>query len=67
MHLEWWGPLTYQDLAKDTLPQLLGTDVRVIPAPCVGRCEQAPAVQVGQRAEAKATLDTVVACAAELS
>ena len=31
------------------LPALLGrTDVRVIPAPCVGRCEQAPAVQVGQ-------------------
>jgi NADH:ubiquinone oxidoreductase subunit F (NADH-binding)/NADH:ubiquinone oxidoreductase subunit E len=45
------------------LPALLGSEVRVIPAPCVGRCEQAPAVQVGQRAVAKATLDAVVACA----
>jgi NADH:ubiquinone oxidoreductase subunit F (NADH-binding)/NADH:ubiquinone oxidoreductase subunit E len=33
-------------LAK--LPALLGTAVRVIPAPCIGRCEQAPAVVVGQ-------------------
>jgi formate dehydrogenase beta subunit len=49
-------------LAK--LPALLGQAVRVIPAPCVGRCEQAPAVQVGQRAVAKATLNAVVACAA---
>ena len=48
----------------DRLPALLGTEVRVIPAPCVGRCEQAPAVQVGQRAVAKATLEAVVACAA---
>ena len=49
-------------LAK--LPALLGQAVRVIPAPCVGRCEQAPAVQVGQRAVAKATLNEVVAAAA---
>ncbi len=33
----------------------LGGDVQVIPAPCLGRCEQAPAAQVGQKA---------VACAA---
>lgn len=33
----------------------LGTDVQVIPAPCLGRCEQAPAVQVGQKAVAHAT------------
>jgi len=31
------------------LPALLGPLVRVIPAPCLGRCEQAPAVLVGQR------------------
>lgn len=30
------------------LPALLGTNVRVIPAPCVGRCEQAPVAVVGQ-------------------
>ena len=44
----------------DKLPALLGTGVRVIPAPCVGRCEQAPAVQVGQRAVAKATPEAVL-------
>ncbi len=30
------------------LPALLGTDVRVVAAPCVGRCEQAPVAVVGQ-------------------
>lgn len=45
------------------LPALLGNGVRVIPAPCVGRCEQAPAVQVGQRAVARATPESVRACA----
>ena len=30
------------------LPALLGSDVRVIAAPCIGRCEQAPAAVVGQ-------------------
>ncbi len=34
-------------LAK--LPDLLQADVRVIAAPCVGRCEQAPVVVVGQK------------------
>ncbi len=33
----------------------LGGDVQVIPAPCLGRCEQAPAAQVGQKAVACAT------------
>jgi len=42
------------------LPALLGPDVRVIPAPCIGRCEQAPAVAVGQRALAQATAPAVV-------
>lgn len=32
------------------LPELLGSQVRVIAAPCIGRCEQAPAVLVGQQA-----------------
>ncbi len=44
--------------AKDLLarlPALLGKDVRVIPAPCIGRCEQAPAVCVGQNVVAPAS------------
>ena len=36
-----------QDLLA-RLPGLLGREVRVIPAPCVGRCEQAPVVVVLQ-------------------
>jgi formate dehydrogenase len=30
------------------LPALLGTGVRMLEAPCIGRCEQAPAALVGQ-------------------
>ena len=37
------------------LPALLGADVRVIAAPCIGRCEEAPAALVGQFAIAYAT------------
>jgi formate dehydrogenase beta subunit len=33
----------------ERLPELLGRDVRVIPAPCVGRCEQAPVAVVHQK------------------
>jgi NADH:ubiquinone oxidoreductase subunit F (NADH-binding)/NADH:ubiquinone oxidoreductase subunit E len=43
------------------LPAILGTKVRVIPAPCVGRCEQAPVVVVGQNALGSATESTVKA------
>jgi formate dehydrogenase len=32
----------------DALPALLGRDVRVVPAPCVGRCDTAPVAVVGQ-------------------
>jgi len=32
----------------EKLPAMLGQGVRVLPAPCIGRCEQAPAVTVGQ-------------------
>src|SRR3954453_11413924 len=42
----------------------LGKDVRVIPAPCVGRCEVAPCVVVGQNAVANATVDSVAAAVA---
>ena len=45
-----------QDLLA-RLPALLGPAVRVIPAPCIGRCEQAPAALVGQHAVPRATLE----------
>ena len=43
------------------LPALLGKDVRVIAAPCIGRCEQAPAVAVGQNPVPNANCEQVVA------
>ena len=47
------------------LPALLGADVQVIAAPCVGRCEQAPVAVVHQcpvpRADAAAVVDAVAA------
>jgi formate dehydrogenase len=46
---------------RQRLPALLGREVRVIPAPCVGRCEQAPVAVVHQRPVAQATPDTVQA------
>ncbi|HQD16772.1 MAG TPA: NAD(P)H-dependent oxidoreductase subunit E, partial [Ottowia sp.] len=42
------------------LPALLGTAVQVIEAPCIGRCEQAPAVLAGQQAVPQATPAAVV-------
>jgi NADH:ubiquinone oxidoreductase subunit F (NADH-binding)/NADH:ubiquinone oxidoreductase subunit E len=45
------------------LPALLGREVRVIAAPCVGRCEQAPAVVVGQNPIAPASVQSVAAAA----
>jgi len=44
-------------LAK--LPSLLGAAVRVVAAPCVGRCEQAPVAVVHHNAVPHATLDSV--------
>jgi len=50
-----------QDLLA-RLPALLGSqDVRVVAAPCIGRCEQAPAVAVHQQAVPFATPQAVVA------
>ena len=43
----------------EKLKSTLGPGVRVIPAPCIGRCEQAPAVVVGQNPVAQATVDKV--------
>ena len=45
----------------ERLPALLGASVRVIAAPCVGRCEQAPAVMVGQNPVAPARVEGVSA------
>lgn len=44
-------------LAK--LPKILGKEVRVIAAPCVGRCEQAPVAVVGQNPIIHATAEAV--------
>ncbi len=52
-----------QDLLAK-LPALLGTEVRVIAAPCIGRCEQAPAVAVHQHPVAHATPASVQAAVA---
>ncbi len=43
------------------LPALLGTQVQVLAAPCIGRCEQAPAAVVHQYPLAQASLQSVVA------
>ena len=48
-----------QDLLA-RLPAILGNDnVRVIPAPCIGRCETAPAVAVHQTVVSHATAEAV--------
>ena len=43
----------------EKLPALLGRDVRVIAAPCIGRCEQAPAAVVGQNPVPNATTASI--------
>lgn len=45
----------------EKLPGLLGKDVRVLHAPCVGRCETAPVAVVGQNPIPHATAGQVVA------
>ena len=46
-------------LAK--LPAILGKDVRVVRAPCMGACDRAPVVAVGHLQTFKATTDKVAA------
>jgi len=53
-----------QDLL-DRLPALVGPGVRVVAAPCIGRCAEAPAVCVGQNAFGHASVEEVVRCAKE--
>src|SRR5262245_27623180 len=45
----------------NALPTLLGKDVRVLRAPCVGRCDTAPVAVVGQNPVPHATTDKVSA------
>ncbi|NHZ39003.1 NAD(P)H-dependent oxidoreductase subunit E [Massilia aquatica] len=45
----------------ERLPAILGADVRVLAAPCIGRCEQAPAAVVGQHPLAHASCESVAA------
>ena len=51
--------------ARSLLELDLGSGVRVIPAPCVGRCEVAPCVHVGQNPIGNATPETVRAAPPE--
>ncbi len=44
-----------------TLPAILGKDVRVIAAPCLGRCESAPAAVVHQNPVCDANVEKIVA------
>src|SRR6188508_2649975 len=45
--------------AQQLLKMNLGKDVRVVHAPCVGRCEVAPCVVVGQNPIGNATVESV--------
>ncbi len=49
------------DSLRNELKVLEARGVRVLPAPCIGRCEQAPAAVVGRNAIAHATADKIVA------
>jgi NADH:ubiquinone oxidoreductase subunit F (NADH-binding)/NADH:ubiquinone oxidoreductase subunit E len=48
----------------DKLPAMLGGDVRVMSAPCIGRCEQAPAAVVGHNPVPHASAEAVAATVA---
>ena len=47
------------DKLLERLPGLVGPEVRVLAAPCIGRCAEAPAVCVGHNAFGHATEDAV--------
>ncbi len=52
-----------QDILK-ALPQEVGSQVRVVAAPCMGRCACAPVAEVGHRHVDNATVESLVAAAA---
>ncbi len=43
----------------ERLPALLGREVRVVPVSCIGRCDEAPAALVGQRAVGRASCEGI--------
>ncbi|MCL4688424.1 MAG: NAD(P)H-dependent oxidoreductase subunit E [Burkholderiales bacterium] len=47
------------DALLERVKAMLGPGVRVIPAPCIGRCAEAPAVCVGQNAFGDATAERI--------
>src|SRR5687767_11481892 len=51
--------LAGSQILLDRLPGILGADVRVLHAPCVGRCDMAPVAVVGQNPLPHATVDQV--------
>ena len=52
------------DELRAAIEQACGRDVRVLGAPCVGRCEHAPVAVVGRNPVDQATVDDVVAAIA---
>ena len=46
----------------DALPKKLGRDVRVVRAPCMGRCEAAPVAEIGHRHATQASTKDIAAC-----
>src|SRR2546429_1907668 len=48
------------ELLRD-LQRRLGSGARVVPAPCIGRCDGAPAATVGRHAVDRATVETIEA------
>src|SRR5262249_47965556 len=51
--------LAGSDALLKELPAMLGKDVRVLHAPCVGRCEVAPCAVVGQNPVGNASVSSV--------
>jgi formate dehydrogenase len=47
------------------LPQMLGPEVRVVRAPCMGACDRAPVCAVGHAQVMRATIETATAAAAK--
>jgi len=47
------------DALLERLPKILGREVRVLAAPCVGRCETAPVAVVGQNPIGQASVEAV--------
>ncbi len=52
--------LSNSELLMEKLHKTLGKDVRVLHAPCVGRCESAPVAVVGQNPVLNATVEKVL-------